>query len=163
MDKDTFWAQTKLDASTGCIEWLGKKFKGGYGSVYVYEGVNKRKTVPASRWAYMLHHNIKLKRHEYVCHSCDNPGCVNVMHLFVGDAKINMGDCIMKDRRAHNYKYHHRHKTVTHETVEAIRQSTGLLKDIANKYGVSISYVSRIRNGKQKRQLLDVAYNNTIV
>lgn len=36
-----------------------------------------------------------------VCHTCDNPRCVRIEHLFLGPAMVNMHDMIKKGRAKH--------------------------------------------------------------
>ena len=78
---------------TKCWEWLGRKNKNGYGE-YSANG----KSILAHRFAYTLRFgsDVLLGRVS-VCHKCDNPGCVNWVHLFHGSAKMNSVD-MMKGR-----------------------------------------------------------------
>ena len=85
-------------------------------------------------------------------HKCDNTRCVNEKHLEPGTSKDNTQDCIERGRRAKKYRLHTRQCIVSDETIKAIRAEPERLKHwhIAEKYGVSIGYVSKLRNMKAK-------------
>lgn len=83
----TFWERTQAMAS-GCIEWTGPRDKGGYGRMS--EGKL------AHREAFALAKGDPSGM--LVCHSCDNPSCVNPDHLWLGTGKDNQSDCVRKGR-----------------------------------------------------------------
>lgn len=82
----------QLDPVTGCINWIGATSRGGYGT-YKYEG----KYQVATRVIWQLH-NGSITQGLFVLHSCDNPHCVNLQHLFLGTQVDNAQDMITKGR-----------------------------------------------------------------
>lgn len=141
-----------IACDNGCIEWASTRTKGGYGLIHfakeLGEGWNASTT--AHRAMYMATHNIILTRSQLVCHTCDNPPCVNPAHLFVGTGVDNARDMIAKGRQAKAHAKHSRVLVLTNEQVIAIRNDMGLLREVAARHGVSVSYVSKLRNGRAK-------------
>lgn len=78
-------------AETGCRLWDGAVVR-RYGAIQV-DGKLRR----AHRVAYELA-NGPIPEGMYVCHSCDNPLCIEASHLWLGTADDNAKDCIAKGR-----------------------------------------------------------------
>jgi hypothetical protein len=87
-----FWA--KVAKGDGCWEWTGcRHHQWRYGH-FRKEGKN----VQAHRFSWELAHGRPVPDGMMVCHSCDNPPCVNPAHLFLGTAKDNVRDMLSKGR-----------------------------------------------------------------
>jgi hypothetical protein len=76
----------------GCMEWQGGKDSNGYG-IMKYNGKPTRVT----RVIVQLDGR-EIPSGYQVCHTCDNPPCINPAHLFVGTASDNIQDAIKKGR-----------------------------------------------------------------
>lgn len=78
-----------------CIEWLGYKEPSGYGR-RKFNGVPKL----AHRVAFAVASGVDISLLDglHILHKCDNPGCVNDHHLFIGKHKDNMQDKARKGR-----------------------------------------------------------------
>jgi len=90
---DRFW--TRVDRSAGaegCWPWVAGKSGCGYGTL----GVN---------WTDQYVHRLSYEMNfgpipdgMCVCHHCDNPPCVNPLHLFLGTVGDNVRDMVQKGR-----------------------------------------------------------------
>jgi hypothetical protein len=82
----------------------------------------------------------------FVCHSCDNPSCVNIDHLFLGTHKENMRDMKSKGRQANGERQHL--AKLSEDQVTWIRKlwvaGRMTLKEVGDLFGVSDSTVLAI-------------------
>jgi len=136
--EDRFWE--KVDKSDGCWKWKGHLSKasmskgGGYGRL-----LSGGRQVLAHRSSFQIHFG-EIPEGMNVCHTCDNRACVNPKHLFLGTQSDNLIDALKKGR-APNTK-------LTEPDVLKIKQCEGMfLREIADKFDVSISQVWNIRSG----------------
>ncbi len=84
----------------GCWIWTGYKNRKNYGTVKI-----NNKMYRSHRVAYEIFNGC-ITNNLLVCHTCDNPSCVNPAHLFLGNNSQNMQDCVNKNRHANNKKTH---------------------------------------------------------
>lgn len=84
-----------------------------------------------------------------VCHSCDNPSCVNPDHLYLGDFADNMQDKVARGRVAGS---NHPRSKVTEVQIAEMRllSEQGYTQSyIGSMYGICQSQVSAIMRGKR--------------
>lgn len=96
---DRFWP--KVDKSGDCWNWTANRNVRGYGMFSIRSGYMRT----AHRVSYELC-NGPIAEGLFVCHSCDNPSCVNPAHLWLGTHMDNMMDREAKGRNASTKKMH---------------------------------------------------------
>ena len=114
-----------------CWEWLVGKGHAGYG-YFKWNGGQR-----AHRFSYLLYIG-PITEGLYVCHLCDNRGCVNPSHLFLGSHQENMNDMAVKGRSQRGVK--HRSVKLTEAQVIEIRDRYDSGENylaIAKQYNVS--------------------------
>lgn len=95
-----FWEKVVIEPR-GCWEWAGSR-RNGYGQFFVGRVGRKQISKRAHRVVWELMYGEIPPGEGYhgtcVLHRCDNPGCVNPGHLFLGSARDNAEDAAAKGR-----------------------------------------------------------------
>lgn len=125
----------------GCWIWMKGCNGDGYPCIWMNSKQNRVNRVVAFKTGKLTSTDFKSDP-RVVCHSCDNPKCINPSHLFVGTQNDNVQDCREKGRRASKLKiedvieikYLLQHKIMSHRL-------------IANMYNVGKSTITSINRG----------------
>jgi hypothetical protein len=127
-----------------CWLWTASRDKDSYGG-FALNG----KTIGAHVAAYILLIG-QVPLGLGVCHTCDNPPCVNPDHLFLGDQKANMSDCSRKGRCNNGGTKGEANGRVklTKELVVFIRSSQENHTELGRMLDVSGSLIAQIRARK---------------
>lgn len=150
-------SRVEKDTVTGCWNWTGSKNSKGYG--YLGGKINGKRYVPAGQ--NMLAHRVSWIVHvgdipdsdaahgTVVMHKCDNPACINPDHLQLGTQADNVRDMVEKGRRPPRKVKcgveHHRTAVTSQADIDLICSTQGDTKALAEKLGVSISTIKKVR------------------
>ncbi len=164
----TDWFHSRVEKSDYCWNWTGNKTSFGYGTFKI--GGRTGRLVRAHRYSWELHNGL-IPNGLCVCHKCDNPGCVNPKHLFLGTRQENNYDRDRKGRVA----YGDRNGSRTRPDRRAIGIKNGRAKltdndirrmstmrdegyrqtEIAHLFGVDPSHVSKVFSGQRRSNLMN--------
>ena len=90
---DRFMAKVDVRDPDDCWLWTGA-VSSGYGTIRGDDG----KTKKAHRVALEIALGRPIDPGKFVCHTCDNPPCVNPAHLYEGTAQDNSDDAVVRGR-----------------------------------------------------------------
>lgn len=123
-----------------CWLWQGpvNGGPGNYGYIY-YQG---RKHL-AHRFSWQIHHNRSIPEGKVISHLCNQPQCVSPHHLELATQKQNMAHMIQSGREQFGRK-------LSARDVAQIRRSRDRGVELARRFGVSASTITRIRKYKYK-------------
>ena len=157
---ERFWKKADRTATDRCWLWTAT-WKEGSSRKYRRPVVSlgpaaSRFYYGASRVAYYMHTGVDPGEMQ-VCHTCDNPMCVNPHHLWLGTQQDNTADMVAK-RRHRPFPVGPGEKAPSHKLSESeVRQIRTLRrrqKDIARQYGVSQGTISLLKTRKTWAHLL---------
>lgn len=145
---------TYINQKNGCWEWQKYKNKLGYGQI-CYMG----KQLKAHRVSWIVFKG-PIPDGMCVLHKCDNPRCINPVHLFLGSMKDNVQDMINKGRHDYGMPIGIKawHAKLTDEDVLWIRQqeySWKKCEEIAEKFGMSAFTIYNVFKRKTWKHLHD--------
>lgn len=140
--EERFW--NSVQKTETCWLWTAGKDSDEYGWLYAGQDPISKKSfsLSAHRYSYELHYG-PIPEGMFVCHTCDNPSCVNPAHLFLGTPQDNSLDRNSKGR--HEYGVNHWKSKLTEDQVREIRSSNLGLSELGRKYGVSPQAIQKIR------------------
>ena len=123
-----------------CWPWTGCRHYKGYGRIQ-----SQRRSVSAPRALWALVHG-PIPAGYCICHTCDNPPCMNMRHWFLGTVGDNYADMRAKGRERKALGERHGLARLTKADVLAIRASDEPERAIAAKHGVALRTIQHVRS-----------------
>lgn len=132
---------------TGCWEWAASRRPTGYGVL----SIGQQRLEYAHRISWTVHRG-PIPDGQFVCHSCDNPPCINPDHLFLGSVADNNTD--MAEKQRHAYGEINGRARLSNADVEQIRAELAagaLPAEIAARWHITRGYVYGIKARARRR------------
>lgn len=148
--EERFWSKVKFPENPDdCWEWTAYKDKDGYGKFSI-----NGEMFSAHVLSYGYYYGSIKDRRLLTLHTCDNRGCVNPNHLFLGTNADNVRDMVNKNRQAKGSQ--HGSAILTEEDVDEILAGIEFGKcksvsDICQVYSTEYNTINGILRGKNWR------------
>lgn len=146
-DKDRARFRSKFErrGDHECWLWEAATDRAGYGQFRV-----GKRCQYAHRVAWVMA-NGPIPDGKEICHRCDQRNCVNDAHLFLGTHQENMADAKVKGRmRPFPRPETRKVSDAVIAEMRALRAAGELQQLIADRFGVTQTFVSMVVNGKRR-------------
>lgn len=153
--QERFFAKVSGPDVNGCWNWTGAKSALGYGYFQVSP---QQGTKLAHRVAVSLERGDDIPQELSVMHHCDNPSCVNPLHLSVARHAENMADCFAKGRHAYGLRVHS--ARLNEGLVREMRRAAAAgehILSIASRFDISRRSASQAVSGETWKHVKDDA------
>jgi len=150
--EERFWAKVKRGSPEECWEWQAYKNALGYGSM-----LKQRKNWLAHRLSWLIHHG-PIPEAFCVLHTCDNPPCVNPIHLWLGTKADNSEDKRRKGRTQRLFGEANGRVKLTTEKVlrlRALRAEGYSFKQLATLFEIPKSTLHHAISGRTWLHVVD--------
>lgn len=139
-----FWSKVNVGEVGECWDWLAQTDGWDYGRFQIHD-----KPWQAHRVAWILTYG-PIPEGLGVLHHCDNPGCCNPYHLFLGTPADNVADAVRKGRQRGPKGERNPKSKLTEDNVLDIRElhDTGewTQREIAEEFDVSRGAIRGVVN-----------------
>lgn len=141
-----FWHHVDINGPEECWEWMGATDNKGYGRFYL-DGHNRR--APRAV-AYLIGWLSSIDESIQVLHKCDNKGCVNPGHLYLGNHIQNVKDAVNRDRYPYRKGEANDASKLMYDDIKDIREALKYetVAGVARRYGVCWGTIKNIKTGK---------------
>lgn len=150
-----YWSHVEKRGPDECWPWIACTVK-GYGKIWVgYDADGVVIMRRSNRVGWMLVHG-KDPGRQHVRHTCDNPSCCNPAHWELGSHADNMHDMQERGRKKQVRGEKVGGAKLSEERVRQIRamRADGYkLREIGLAFGVHLSTVAYVCNGKNWRHI----------
>lgn len=137
-----FWLSVPKKEPDQCWEWQGHKDRSNYGQIRI-----NGRWARSHRLSFVINVGLLIEGMS-ICHSCDNPACVNPAHLWQGTNHENILDKVKKGRAKVGIGERQHLSKLTPALVSKIRELAGKVghRQLAKMFNVARQSISCVIN-----------------